>query len=292
MVLFFRCGVLNWMHMRRSIWRPLPVLAICLLMTGCSSGTIAVHDEPAVDGGDEDGGPDPDGGDPDQLDGGTGDDGQPLDAFDGDDPDLDGGDSEPADEDDGGTDAGADDEPDPPTELLLFDGAGRQFTYADSGFHVLINPGDPLPAPDWLAPVDFYEGEFQVRYVIEGPADQQPGKLQTCLWTMGDDGVGGNYFPESCGQQVAHAGPGTYLVTNNLAPSSWWKNQGVPLDYAHPERFLIRVVLRGESGCNVTRYDVNGACWDEWPLYENMTFRVTIVLVGAGETFSGWGNYP
>ena len=59
-----------------------------------------------------------------------------------------------------------------------------------------------------------------------------------------------------------------------------------------PERFLIRVVLRGESGCNVTRYNVGGACWDEWPTYENMTFRVTIVLVGAGDTFSGWASDP
>ncbi len=279
--------------MKRSDMRHLPLLAICALVIGCSSGTVDVPDEPAAADGDDDGGPDPDGGDPGQLDGdagGAGDDGEGLDAFDGGGPDPDGGD--PAADGDLGGDVGADDGPEPPTEVLLFDGAGRQFTYDDSGFHVLINPGDPLPAPDWLAPVDFYEGEFQVRYLIEGPADQVPGKLQTCLWTMGDDGVGGNYFPESCGQQVAHAGPGTYLVTNNLTPSTWWKNQGVPLDYAHPERFLIRAVLRGESGCNVTRYDVNGACWDQWPLYENMTFRVTIVLVGAGETFSGWDNYP
>jgi len=68
--------------------------------------------------------------------------------------------------------------------------------------------------------------------------------------------------------------------------------QDEPLDYSHPERFLIRVVLRGESGCNVTRYNVDGACWDEWPNYENMNFRVTIVMVALGESFSGWSNYP
>jgi hypothetical protein len=40
--------------------------------------------------------------------------------------------------------------------------------------------------------------------------------LQTCIWTMGDDGVGGDFFPESCGQQVAHSGVGEYVVTENL----------------------------------------------------------------------------
>ncbi len=180
----------------------------------------------------------------------------------------------------------------PSTEMLLFDGDDRQFTYDDNGFHVLISPGDALPADNWLDPVDYYHGEFHVRYVITAPANQQSGRLQTCIWTMGDDGVGGNYFPESCGQQVLHTGVGEYLVTANLSPDSWWKNQGVALDYSHPERFLIRVVLRGDSGCNVTRYDVANACWDEWPTFENMTFRVTIVMVATGESFSGWGTYP
>ena len=106
--------------------------------------------------------------------------------------------------------------------MLLFDGDGRQFSYDDSGFHVLINPGNQLPAANWLGPVDYYNGEFHVRYAINSPSDQQAGKLQTCIWTMGDD----------------------------------------------------------------------GACWDKWPNYENMNFRVTIVMVAAGESFSGWGNYP
>jgi hypothetical protein len=185
--------------------------------------------------------------------------------------------------------------PPPPAELLLFDGDDRQFTYDDSGFHVLLSPGDSIPADNWLDPVDYYNGEFQIRYVINGPSDQAAGVLQVCIWTMGDDGDGREYFPESCGAQISHDGVGEYLNSSQpdrLPPASWWKNEDVPLDFTHPERFLIRVVLRGESGCNVTRYDVSGSCWDEWPLYEHMSFRVTIVMVPAGETFSGWSNYP
>jgi hypothetical protein len=178
---------------------------------------------------------------------------------------------------------------------IHYDGDDLQFTYEDSGFHTLIEPGDPIPAADWLDPVDYYNGEFQIRYVINGPSDQAAGILQTCIWTLGDDGDGRDYFPESCGSFISNDGPGEYLNSSEpdtLAPSTWWKNEDVPLDFSHPERFLIRVVLRGASGCNVTRYDVSGACWDEWPSYENMNFRVIIVMVGAGETFSGWSNYP
>jgi len=178
------------------------------------------------------------------------------------------------------------------TELLLFDGDNRQFTVADNGFHPLIQPGDTLPASNWLSPVDYYNGQIQIRYVINSPPTQVAGKLQVCFWTMGNgDGDGKNYFPESCSEQVSHSGVGTYTITKPT-PASWWKNSGVPLDFTHPEWFLIRVVLRGASGCNVTTYNVTNACWSEWPLYKDMKFRVTLVMVGKGDTFSGWSNYP
>ncbi len=179
-----------------------------------------------------------------------------------------------------------------PTEILLYDGKNLQFTAADRGFLPLIEPGDVLPLDDWTTPYDFYDGEFHIRYVITAPADQVEGKLQVCIWTMGnEDGDGRDFFPESCSDSVSHQGVGTYENTN-VVPSAWWRNDGVPLDFSHPERFLIRVVLRGASGCNVTNYNVPGSCWDEWPLYQDMTFSVTIVMVAPGATFSGWSNYP
>jgi len=199
-----------------------------------------------------------------------------------------GSDAEPPDASGGGS-------PDatvPPEELLLYDGDGLQFTEADNGFHALIVPGDPLPASDWSSPVDYYQGEMEIRYVIGGPADQQPGMLQVCIWTIGnEDGDGRDYFPESCSAEVAHAGVGEYVDTG-VVVSQWWKNEDVPLVFAHPERFRIGAVLRGQSGCNVTTYDVAGSCWDEWPSYQNMIFRVTMVMVPPGKTFSGWGSYP
>lgn len=180
----------------------------------------------------------------------------------------------------------------PNSELLLYDGDNLQFTDADKGFHPLIQPGDPLPASNWASPRDYYDGELRVRYVIKSPANQAAGQIQTCIWTMGNaDGDGKDYFPESCSDQVPFSGTGE-IFNAKLVPSTWWKNAGVPLVYSHPERFLIRTVLRGPSGCNVTTYNVTGACWNLWPDYQNMKFRVTLVMVAKGDTFSGWTSYP
>jgi hypothetical protein len=267
--------------LHRLFAAPLVIGALLLLSAGCSS------DKDKGDAGE-----DTDAGDSDVLQDDAGE--TPVDAPDGQDPAPD--DIPTEGEADVNLDIpGEDVPPPPPSEVLLYDGDGLQFTYEDSGFHALIEPGDPIPAADWLDPVDYYNGEFQIRYVINGPSDQAAGILQTCIWTLGDDGDGRDYFPESCGSFIYNDGPGEYLNSSEpdtLAPSTWWKNEDVPLDFSRPERFLIRVVLRDASGCNVTQYDVSGSCWDEWPSYENMNFRVTIVMVGAGETFSGWSNYP
>jgi hypothetical protein len=173
----------------------------------------------------------------------------------------------------------------PILERLLHDADNQQFTVADNGFHALIEPGDPLPIPNWSSPVDYYDGELRIRYQIKSPAGQLPGQIQTCIWTMP------GYSPESCSDQTAFSGVGTFHGSK-LAPSSWWKKDNVPVDFSHPEKFLIRTVLRGASGCNVTTYSVPGACWGEWSSYQSMSFRVTIVMVAKGATFSGWQSYP
>jgi hypothetical protein len=177
------------------------------------------------------------------------------------------------------------------SEVLLFDGSDLSFTHADNGFHPLIVNGDPLPMNNWLNPIDYYHGEIHIRYVITGPDEQEAGRLQICIWTMGNDGDGRNYFPESCSAQVHHNGVGEYF-DNRSVPSGWWNLGGKALDYSRPDRFLIRVVLRGASGCSVTRHSVKRQCWEDWPKYKNMMFRTTIVMVGEGDVFSGWQNYP
>lgn len=161
-----------------------------------------------------------------------------------------------------------------------------KFTHADNGFHVYKQHGEYIPGVphDWTQPDDYYNGEWHFRYEILSPPNQAPGKIQTCIWNMP------GYKPENCSMQVPFDGVGVFTASH--IPRDWWKHSGVPLDFSDHKSFLIRAVLRGPNGCNVTRYNVEKPCWDQWPKYENTQFRVSIVMVPAGKSFSGWHNYP
>jgi hypothetical protein len=173
----------------------------------------------------------------------------------------------------------------PAGEVVLYDGDNLKFTVADNGFHYVITAGDPLPLANWMSPTNYYDGQMQIRYLIRGPAGQKPGKLQVCFWTMP------SWQPESCSPNVLFTGVGTFL-NPALVPSAWWKNANVPLDFSHPEKLTAGVVLRGTSDCCVTTFSDPDACWEQWPDFQAMTFRLTMVMVPKGATFSGWQSYP
>jgi len=162
-----------------------------------------------------------------------------------------------------------------------------QFSESDNGFHTLKAAGDNvLGVPvNWLSPNNFYSGTWHFRYqIIAPPLSNTPGRLQTCIWTMP------GFFPENCAGQVAHSG-NLGVLTYERTPADWWKKDGVPLSFSDSTPLLIRAVLRGANGCNVTRFNVPGSCWDQWSKFAPMRFRVTIVMVSQGSTFSGWENY-
>jgi len=182
-------------------------------------------------------------------------------------------------------------------EFLLFDQASLSFETQHRGFYPLIEPGDALPASNWLSPKDYFNGEFHVRFVIENAPTVPKGKLQVCIWNMGDvDNSGPRFFPENCAPSIEHSGVGTYTLAphqlRGLIPTNWHRKDGKELDFERPDRFLIRVVLRGENGCNVTPITtVEKRCPELFPAYDDMRFRTTIAMVPQGETFSGWGSY-
>jgi hypothetical protein len=179
----------------------------------------------------------------------------------------------------------------PSSELVLFKSTGMQFTTSDNGFKYIIKPGDTLPKSNWKSPLDYYNGQLHIRYVIGSPASQKAGMFQICFWTIGNaDGDGKDWFPESCSAYKAFTGVGTFTNTD-VVPSAWWKNDSTDLDFSHPERFEVGIVLLGTSGCNVTTYSGSNNCWSEWPNYQSMTFGLTIVMDAKGDTFSGWSNY-
>ncbi len=160
-----------------------------------------------------------------------------------------------------------------------------QFTQSDGGFHVLKSAGSGIPGlpVNWLAPNNYYNGTWHFRYQIHTHPTNTPGKLQVCIWNMP------GFKPESCGGKVGHTGVGTY--TYSSVPAEWWKKDGVPLDFSNSASFLIRVILLGENNCIVTNKNVPKPCPELFPQFAQMRFKLTIVMVPSGKTFSGWSNY-
>lgn len=171
-------------------------------------------------------------------------------------------------------------------ERLLFNTGILQFTTANNGFLPIKEAGTNIPGIpiNWLTPQNYYNGTWHFRYQVTQQPGNIPGALQLCIWNMP------GFKPESCSPNIAHTGVGTYTASS--VPAAWWKLNGVPLNFANSTSFLIRMVLRGPGNCNVTRHDVAKDCWDQWPNYENLKFKVTVVIVPQGQTFSGWQNYP
>lgn len=177
--------------------------------------------------------------------------------------------------------------PRPGNELILYDRV-TQFIESDSGFHEIKDNGVNVPGlpTNWLSPVDYFNGQWYMRYQIVQHPSNTPGRFQTCIWQMP------GYTPEICPSTRPFGGVGS-TITYNQAPANWALITGPTYpDFTNPRNFKIRVVLRGEDRCNVTQYDVAGSCWNQWPLFQQMRFRLTIVMVSAGSTFSGWQNYP
>lgn len=175
-----------------------------------------------------------------------------------------------------------------PHTKVLFD-EEIQYTEADNGFHTLKNQGEnPLgPLINWQSPKDYYNGIWYFRYKItQADASVATGRMQMCIWNMP-----GN-FPENCAPNITHTGALNNVVTISQSPAQWYKKNETPLNFTNSTPFRIRTVLRGPNGCNVTRHDVAKPCWDQWPNYDTMRVKLTVVMVPVGETFAGWQAYP
>lgn len=197
----------------------------------------------------------------------------------------------------------------PPTnpnakELKLID-REVQFAKSDNGFHVLKANGANIPGipVNWKSPDNYYDGEWHFRYTIVNQ-DSTPtaGALSTCIWNMP------GFHPENCAGNISHDGKVGTSKTLSSSPKDWWKNGSDPLDFSNSTPFLMRVVLRGETSCNVTGHCVAKPCeptgevctngkkkgdyTSAFAKYDEMKFRLTIVMVPQGKTFSGWQNYP
>lgn len=163
-------------------------------------------------------------------------------------------------------------------EFLIYDST-FDFDESEHGFHYFQPPAS---APsDWLAPDDYYNGSWELRFEIISQATDRGSNLQVCVWVDG-----GN---ETCSPHTPLNGPGD-VATVSTVPSSWWTKSG-PVDFAHPEIWdRLGMPLWNDELCVVSDWDAS-FCWEDRVDYLPMRIRLTVVAVSAGSDFSGWEHY-
>src|SRR3989344_3348260 len=132
-------------------------------------------------------------------------------------------------------------------EFLIYD---KTFTFTEEehGFHT-FQPDEGSPA-NWLSPVNFFDGQMYKRFEIINIPSNTEGLLQICIWQD-------NNALENCSERPQFAGKGVY--TSNDSPSTWWKLDGLPVDFSRPGDFLhIGVVLWDAQGKNVSDWVPSG----------------------------------
>jgi hypothetical protein len=167
--------------------------------------------------------------------------------------------------------------PIPAAEFLMFD---RTFTTTEGDHGFYFFPPDDANGGNWASPDDYYNGRWETRYEIMDYPTSEPFMLSTCIW---QDGIS----RETCSGQ--HAITGTGVFTQSSVPSSWWKKDA-PVEFSRVSAFNhIGLVLWCANWQNCSDW-VSG-CWNEHNKFLPLHMRLTIVLVSAGSTFSGWDNY-
>lgn len=181
-------------------------------------------------------------------------------------------------------------------EKALFNNVIVQFVNTDNGFHYIHmndTPYEPHIPTNWMQPVNYFTGTWQYRIQILEHPTGQTGKLQMCLWNMP------GHSPENCAFNINHdQGVGTYTYAstpsiNGAANGGWARIDGSPaLDFLNPIKYKIGIVLRGPGNCVVTtKAAVDNKCPELFDQYKDMRFKLTVVMVPGGQSFSGWQNY-
>ena len=178
-------------------------------------------------------------------------------------------------------------------EVKLFDEI-VQFVSADNGFHRLHEGNTPWPPhvpTNWKQPTDYFNSTWQYRIQVIANPTNQASKLQLCFWKIP------GFDPENCAFNIAQSGIGTYTYSSSPAISGasnggWARISGSALDFLQPETYRSSIILRGPTNCVVTnKGQVANKCPELFDRLKDMRFKLTVIMVPSGRTFSGWGNY-
>jgi hypothetical protein len=171
-------------------------------------------------------------------------------------------------------------------ELKIFDW-NAPVTTANKGFPWAEPPAAAVNG-DWTTPIDYARGTLYYRVIIRSQPSAQTMKLQFCMWQNGEGGEKKEL--EVCGPLKTVEGTAGFVATWQVKMEEQWMKNDTPLDYTR-ERITYGVAIKNRSGLAVSSY--SGWNWNgENPaLWYPLDMRFTVVLVSAGESFSGWQNY-
>jgi hypothetical protein len=168
-----------------------------------------------------------------------------------------------------------------PNNLLVFDW-NTPITQAERGFP---KNEPPLASANgnWVTPINYAKGTLYVRAEIHSQPVVQTNRFQFCIWQY-------ELTLETCtSAQTVQGTPGN-IVTWSQSIQSMWKLDGNPIDWANP-RQRYAIAIKNAAGLPVSNF--NGWNWNgENPAqWYPLDMRFTVVVVPAGGTFSGWGNF-
>jgi hypothetical protein len=171
----------------------------------------------------------------------------------------------------------------PDTELVFFRWDGLDDAW-EPGCSLKIYPLPEEWNGDWTLPPNFAKGSLEFRAQIREMPTSQNLTLQLCIWQANEEGQWGL---ENCANRGALVGNGPVVTWSDTVEELWKKN-GKPIEWDR-ERRQYGVVMRDIDGTAINSCTENiNEIYDYWfPHYMDFT----AVVVGEGETFSGWGTY-
>ncbi len=172
-------------------------------------------------------------------------------------------------------------------EILVFNRGSNAnpfvITQQMSGF-VEDKKGTGAANANWVTGpyAGFAGGTLYYRARIVSIPQNQPGmKLGFCFWEK-------KYEHEQCRGQQINGIPGTEATWSHKLTDMWKK--GAPVNWANP-RTKYGFLVRNQKNKPVSAkkgWNWNGENPAHW---YPMKIHYTVVLVKAGGTFDGWGNY-
>lgn len=166
-----------------------------------------------------------------------------------------------------------------PAEFVLFKGEYQHNTETKA-FTFFTPQNQPS---NWTSPVNYADGTAHWRYVVYNMANANyPINYQWCLFQVSPN--------HTCCNYTLFTGPNTYYGSQTL--KQMWSNYQVNWSGSF-DQFML--VVKDKDGNPVDdRYGFGGKWYGspDFSLYYPFKVHVTVVIVSAGSTFSGWANYP